>query len=63
MKVSSDFRVTIPAKIRIQLGMHPGTEIEFFTDGEEVLLRRITKHRRKKNVTKKSVVSDGNSIK
>ena len=55
MKVSSDFRVTIPAKIRTQLGMLPGTEVEFFIDGDEVFLKRVAKHRRKKRKAKTSV--------
>ena len=42
MKVSSDFRVTVPAKVRMQLGMHPGTEIEFSIHDEEVFLKRVS---------------------
>jgi AbrB family looped-hinge helix DNA binding protein len=57
MKVSSDFRVTIPAKIRMQLGMHPGTEVEFIINGDEVFLKRVAKHRRKTGETKTSVLS------
>ncbi|MFM9905690.1 MAG: AbrB/MazE/SpoVT family DNA-binding domain-containing protein [Pyrinomonadaceae bacterium] len=52
MKVWSDFRVTIPAKIRRQLGMHPGTEVECVIDGDEVFLKRFAKHRRKKREAK-----------
>ncbi len=54
MKVSSDFRVTIPARVRMQLGMHPGTEIEVTINGDEVFLTKVTKHSRKKKDIKKS---------
>ncbi len=31
-------QVTIPIKIREQLGLHPGSEVEFEVDGDEVRL-------------------------
>jgi len=36
MRVSSDYRVTIPVKIRRELGMLPGTELDYVIRGDEV---------------------------
>lgn len=38
----------------MQLGMHPGTEIEVTINGDEVFLTKVTKHSRKKKDIKKS---------
>jgi AbrB family looped-hinge helix DNA binding protein len=45
MKVSSDYRLTVPAKIRRALGMLPGTEVEFVIRGDEVQLTRVNTKR------------------
>lgn len=52
MKVSSDFRLTVPVKIRKQLGIHSGTEVEFIIIGDEVFLRKFNGNRLQKNETK-----------
>ncbi len=40
MRISTKGQVTIPLAIREQLGLHPGTEVEFELDEQGVLLRR-----------------------
>lgn len=40
MRISTKGQVTIPLPIREQLGLHPGTEIEFEIDGHGARLRR-----------------------
>jgi AbrB family looped-hinge helix DNA binding protein len=40
MRVSTKGQVTIPIEIREQLGLHPGTEVEFEIDGGTARLRR-----------------------
>jgi len=46
MKVSSGFRLTIPGNVREQLEMHPGTEVEFIIDDDEVFLRSVDENER-----------------
>ena len=42
MRVSSDFRVTIPKALRDKYGMHPGTAVEMFLTPEgHTAIRRI----------------------
>lgn len=41
MRVSSKGQVTIPQEIRQQLGLLPGTEVEFELDGNAARLRRV----------------------
>jgi AbrB family looped-hinge helix DNA binding protein len=38
MKVWSDYRVTIPAKIRKKLGLAPGTELDYVVEGDQIVL-------------------------
>jgi AbrB family looped-hinge helix DNA binding protein len=40
MKITTKGQVTIPMQIREQLGLHPGSVVEFSVDGDAV---RITK--------------------
>jgi AbrB family looped-hinge helix DNA binding protein len=40
MRITSKGQVTIPIEIREQLGLFPGTEVEFDIDGTAVRLRR-----------------------
>lgn len=43
MRMTSKGQVTIPAHIREKLGLHPGTEVEFFVkDGELYLAKAGT---------------------
>ena len=42
MKITSKGQVTIPKEIRDDLGFLPGTEVEFFEDGDEVRIRKIS---------------------
>lgn len=41
MRVSTKGQVTIPLPIREQLGLDPGTEVEFELDGDSARLRRV----------------------
>ena len=38
MRVTAKGQVTIPIKIRQQLGIHPGSEVEFEIEGDHVKL-------------------------
>jgi AbrB family looped-hinge helix DNA binding protein len=38
MRVTAKGRVTIPKKIRDQLGLHPGMEVEFAVEGDAIKL-------------------------
>lgn len=40
MRITSKGQVTIPIEIREQLGLLPGTEVEFLVDGDAVRLSR-----------------------
>lgn len=40
MRVSTKGQVTIPQQIREELGLEPGTDVEFEVDGNEARLRR-----------------------
>ena len=40
MKVSSKYQVTIPAKIRSQLGIKPGDDIKFICQGNDVYVEK-----------------------
>ena len=40
MKISTKGQVTIPQEIREQLGLHPGTEVDFQVEGDGVKLVR-----------------------
>jgi AbrB family looped-hinge helix DNA binding protein len=40
MRITSKGQVTIPIEIRDQLGLLPGTEVEFDVDGDAVRLTR-----------------------
>ena len=40
MRVSSKGQVTIPKKVRDRAGIPLGSEVEFSTDGEAVMLKR-----------------------
>jgi AbrB family looped-hinge helix DNA binding protein len=40
MRITSKGQVTIPIEIREQLGLLPGTEVEFRVDGDAVRLTR-----------------------
>lgn len=41
MRVTTKGQVTIPQDIRDQLGIHPGSEVEFRIEGEGVKLLRV----------------------
>ncbi|HWJ42606.1 MAG TPA: AbrB/MazE/SpoVT family DNA-binding domain-containing protein [Solirubrobacterales bacterium] len=41
MRITSKGQVTIPKGLRDELGFLPGTEVEFFEDGNEIRIRRI----------------------
>jgi AbrB family looped-hinge helix DNA binding protein len=41
MRVTSKGQVTIPIEIREQLGIHPGTEVEFEVEGNGARLRKV----------------------
>ncbi len=45
MKVTSKGQVTIPKEIRDELGLLPGTEVEFVKDAEEARVRKVPKGR------------------
>lgn len=40
MKITSKGQVTIPKWLRDDLGFLPGTEVEFFEDGNEIRIRK-----------------------
>jgi AbrB family looped-hinge helix DNA binding protein len=40
MRLTEKGQVTVPIRIREQLGLHPGDEVEFVVDGDAVRLRR-----------------------
>jgi AbrB family looped-hinge helix DNA binding protein len=39
-KLTSQGQISIPAKIRRKLGLHPGSTVEWEEDGERVFVRR-----------------------
>lgn len=41
MRITSKGQVTIPKGLRDELGFLPGTEVEFFEDGNEIRIRKI----------------------
>ena len=41
MRVTSKGQVTIPQAIREELGLHPGTDVEFGVEGDAATLRRV----------------------
>ena len=43
MKVNRKFQVTIPQSIREALGIRPGDEVEFVSEGSEAVLRRVVR--------------------
>ena len=43
-KITSQGQVSIPAPIRLQLGLAPGSKVQWCVQGEQVLLRRATVH-------------------
>lgn len=43
MRVTSKGQVTIPQRIRDQLGIRPGDEVEFVSEDSLVVLRRIAR--------------------
>jgi antitoxin PrlF len=42
MRITSKGQVTIPKWLRDDLGFLPGTEVEFFEDGNEIRLRKLS---------------------
>lgn len=40
MRITSKGQVTIPIEIREQLGLHPGSAVEFSVDGDAVRITR-----------------------
>ena len=46
MRITSKGQVTIPQDIREAAGMLPGTEVEFFVEGDAVLLIKAAEARR-----------------
>ena len=47
MQVTTKGQVTVPVLIREQLGIHPGTEVEFEVVGDTVVLRKTKGSRRR----------------
>ena len=45
MKITSKGQVTIPKEIREELGLLPGTEVEFVPDAGEVRVRKLPQGR------------------
>ena len=45
MKITSKGQVTIPKEIREELGLLPGTEVEFVRDAGEVRVRKLPQGR------------------
>ena len=43
-RITSQGRISIPARIRRKLGLAPGSTIEWYERGDEVIVRRATKH-------------------
>jgi AbrB family looped-hinge helix DNA binding protein len=43
MKVSTKGQVTIPQDIRVELGLHPGSEVAFEVNGDEARLIPVRK--------------------
>ncbi|NCN05243.1 MAG: AbrB/MazE/SpoVT family DNA-binding domain-containing protein [Spirochaetales bacterium] len=43
MRVTEKGQVTIPQEVRIQLGIEPGTEVEFVAAGDHAILRKIAR--------------------
>ena len=43
-RITSQVRVSIPARIRQKMGLTPGSTIEWRERGDEVIVRRATKH-------------------
>jgi antitoxin PrlF len=41
MRITSKGQVTIPKSLRDELGFLPGTEVEFFEDGNEIRIRKV----------------------
>jgi antitoxin PrlF len=46
MRVTEKGQVTIPKKLRDRAGIGPGSEVEFFVDGETVTLRKATSRKK-----------------
>jgi antitoxin PrlF len=42
MRITSKGQVTIPKWLRDELGFLPGTEVEFFEDGSEIRIRKLS---------------------
>ena len=45
VKVTRDFRVTIPVSIRNQLGIKEGDVLEVYVRGDEIVLRKVIANR------------------
>jgi AbrB family looped-hinge helix DNA binding protein len=45
MKITSEGRVTIPAKIRRKMGLLPNTNVEFYMEGTDVIIRKSRRRR------------------
>ena len=43
-RITSQGRISIPARIRQKLGLTPGSTIEWCERGDEVIVRRAAKH-------------------
>lgn len=43
-RITSQGQISIPARIRQKLGLTPGSTIEWCERGDEVIVRRATKH-------------------
>lgn len=48
VRITSKGQVTIPAHVREQSGLLPGTEVEFVADGREVRIVRAVSNRRER---------------
>jgi AbrB family looped-hinge helix DNA binding protein len=61
MKVWSDYRVTIPAKMRKKLGLEPGTELDYTVEGDQIVLfRKVLSPERTLRRTRKKVETQKN---
>lgn len=45
MKITSKGQVTIPKALRDELGLLPGTEVEFVRDADEIRVRKLPEGR------------------
>lgn len=47
MKITTKGQVTIPQDVRERLGLLPNTEVEFVIEGDQAVLRKLRRSRRR----------------